>query len=31
MSNKELAENLHKSLIKKFDKRKVHSPFTDNI
>ena len=30
MSNKELAEELHKPL-KKFKKRKVYSPFTDNI
>ena len=31
MSNKELAEELHKPIIRKFEKRKVHSPFTDNI
>ena len=31
MSNKELAEELHKPFIRKFEKRKVHSPFTDNI
>ena len=31
ISNKELAEKLHKSIIRKFNKRKVHSPFIDNI
>ena len=31
MSNKELAEELHKPIIKKFHKRKVQSPFIDNI
>ena len=31
MSNKELAEELHKPIIRKFEKRKVHSPFIDNI
>ena len=31
ISNKELAEELHKICIKKFKTRKVHSPFTDNI
>ena len=31
ISNKELAEELHKWIIKKFKKRKVHSPFIDNI
>ena len=31
ISNKELAEELHKAIIRKFDKRKVHSPFIDNI
>ena len=31
MSNKELAEELHKPIIRKFKKRKVHSSFTDNI
>ena len=31
MSNKELAEKLHKTIIRKFEKRKVHSPFIDNI
>ena len=29
--NKELAEELHKSVIKKNEKGKVHSPFIDNI
>ena len=31
MSNKELAEELHKPIISKFKKRKVQWPFTDNI
>ena len=31
MSNKELAEELHKAIIRKFNKRKVHSPSIDNI
>ena len=31
ISNKELAEELHKPVICKFKKRKVHSPFIDNI
>ena len=31
MSNKELAEKLDKSVIRKFSKRKVHSSFIDNI
>ena len=31
MSNKELAEELHKPTIRKFEKRKVHSSFIDNI
>ena len=31
MSNKELAEKLHKTIIKKFNERKVHSSFIDNI
>ena len=31
MSNKELAEELHKSIIRKFKKRKVHSSFVNNI
>ena len=31
ISNKELAEELHKPIIKKIKKRKVHSPFMDNI
>ena len=31
VSNKELAEELHKPIIRKLDKRKVHSPFIGNI
>ena len=31
ISNKELAEELHKPVIRKFDKRKVHSLFIDNV
>ena len=31
MSNKELAEELHKQIIKKLEKGKVHTPFIDNI
>ena len=31
ISRKELAEELHKPIIRKFNKRKVHSPFIDNI
>ena len=31
ISNKELAEELHKPVIRKFEKRKVHSAFIDNI
>ena len=31
ISNKELTEELHKPIIGKFNKRKVHSPFIDNI
>ena len=31
ISNKQLAEELHKQAIRKFNQRKVHSPFTDNI
>ena len=31
MSNKELAAELHKPIIRKFEKRKVHSFFIDNI
>ena len=31
ISNKELAEDLHKPIIRKVNKRKVHSPFIDNI
>ena len=30
ISNKELAEELHKPIIRKSEKRKVHSPFLDN-
>ena len=31
MSNKELAEKSHKPIVRKFKKRKVHSPFIDII
>ena len=31
ISNKELAEELHKPIIKNFNKRKIHSSFIDNI
>ena len=31
MSNQELAEKLHKAIIRKFEKRKVNSYFIDNI
>ena len=31
VSNKELAEELHKPILRKFNKGKVHSPFIDNI
>ena len=31
ISNKELAENLHRPVIRKFMKRKVYSSFMDNI
>ena len=31
MSNKELGKELHKPIIRKFKKRKVYSPFIDNI
>ena len=31
ISNKKLAEELHKPIIRKFDRREVHSPFIDNI
>ena len=31
ISNKELPEELHKPIIRKFKKRKVHSSFIDNI
>ena len=30
MSNKELAEELHKLIFRKFEYRKVHSPFIGN-
>ena len=30
LSNKELVKELHKPIIKKIEKRKVHSPFIDN-
>ena len=29
--NKELAEEIHKPIIRKFNKIKAHSPFIDNI
>ena len=31
ISTKELAEELHKPIIKKINKRKVQSPFIDNV
>ena len=31
MSNQELAEELRKPIIRKFEKQKVHSSFMDNI
>ena len=31
ISDKDLAEELHKPIIRKFEKRKVHAPFADNI
>ena len=31
MSNKDLAEELHKPIIKKIEKKKVQTPFIDNI
>ena len=31
ISNKELAEELHKPIIRRFSKRKVHLPFKDNV
>ena len=31
ISNKKLAEQLHKPIIRKFKKRKVDSPFIDNF
>ena len=29
--NKQLAKELHKPIVKKFEKQKVYSPFIDNI
>ena len=31
LQNQQLAEELHKPIIKKFEKRKVHTEFKDNI
>ena len=31
MSDQQLSEELHKQIIRKFEKRKVHSTFIDNI
>ena len=31
MSDQELVQELHKPIIRKFEKRKVYSPFTNNI
>ena len=31
ISNKELSEEVHKPIIRKFKKRKVHSPFMNSI
>ena len=31
ISNKELAEELQKVIVRKFNKRKVHHPITDNV
>ena len=31
MSNEELSKELHKPIIRKFEKRKVHSSFIDSI
>ena len=31
ISNEELAKELHKPVIRKFDKRKLHSPFIDIV
>ena len=31
ISNEELAEELRKPIIRKFNKRKAHSPFLDNV
>ena len=31
MSNQQLTEGLHKAIVRKFEKRKVHSSFKNNI
>ena len=31
ISDKELVKELHKAILRKFNKRKVYSPFIDNI
>ena len=31
MSNQELDEELHKPIIRKFERKKIHSSFKDNI
>ena len=31
MSHKKLAEELRKSIIREFDRGKIHSPFIDNV
>ena len=31
ISNKKLSEELHKPVIRKFEKRKVHSPLLENM
>ena len=31
MSNQQLAEKLHKLIVRKFEKRKVYSSFIDNV
>ena len=31
MSDQELAEKLHKPIVRKLEKRKIHLPFIDNI
>ena len=31
MPNQQLVEELHKTIIRKFEKRKLHSSFIDNI